>query len=61
VFLPEVAKAYLEIEAAAKASAEAEIAAEQATQRCHTLSAEEIQSYYEAAREGIDEGQSQHT
>ena len=53
VFLPEVAKAYLEIEAAARASAEAEIAAEQA-RRGATLSAEEIQSYYEAAREGID-------
>jgi lambda family phage tail tape measure protein len=54
VFLPEVARAYLEIEAAAKASAEAEIAAEQA-RRGATLSAEEIQSYYAAAREGIDQ------
>ena len=53
VFLPEVARAYLEIEAAALASAEAEIAAEQA-RRGATLSAEEIQSYYAAAREGID-------
>jgi lambda family phage tail tape measure protein len=53
VFLPEVARAYLDIEAAAKASAEAEIAAEQ-QRRGATLNAEEIQSYYEAAREGID-------
>jgi lambda family phage tail tape measure protein len=53
VFLPEVARAYLDIEAAAQASAEAEIAAEQ-QRRGATLNAEEIQGYYAAAREGID-------
>jgi len=53
VFLPEVARAYLDIEAAARASAEAEIAAEE-QRRGATLNAEEIQGYYAAAREGID-------
>jgi lambda family phage tail tape measure protein len=53
VFLPEVARAYLDIEAAARASAEAEIAAEE-QRRDATLNAEEIQGYYAAAREGID-------
>lgn len=54
VFLPEIARAYLEIEEAARASAQAEIAAEEA-RRGAKLNAEEIQSYYDAAFKGIEE------
>lgn len=51
--LPAIGRAYAEIEQAAKASAAAEIAAEEA-RRGAKLSADEIAKYYAAARSNID-------